>query len=234
MRIFRHVEEWFEECERLIDRDLDDIILLTGAEGSGKSTLAFQLAKRLDSSFNLESVGFSVNEYMDKARALPRGIGRAVMADEFLVNRRKAMRRETVDLMDFLQECRGLNLHHIICFPHADLLDRMVMDYRVRWHVHVPRRGLFQVKERVKFHSPTGEEQFAWRIVGQWKYGANKGSLWESYQERKLTHMSRSQGKEGERPPAEGLLEGWDLAFISTLPGRYEEACRPTRLEDKL
>jgi hypothetical protein len=204
---------------------LDDIILITGSEGSGKSSLALQLGAALDPEFNLLSIGFTVSEYMDLARNMPKR--RVVMSDEFLVNKRKAMRRETVDLLDFLQECRGLNLHHLICFPHADLLDKAVMDFRVRWHVHIPRRGLFQVKEKVKWYASGGVEQVSWRVVGQWFFNAPKGPLVDAYKEAKAAHMSRPRGDENEEKKA--LELEWDFAFLATLPGKYEQARRPKR-----
>jgi hypothetical protein len=227
MRVFKSVHEWLGECKALTapSSDLDDIILITGSEGSGKSSLALQLGAALDPEFNLLSIGFTVSEYMDLARNMPKR--RVVMSDEFLVNKRKAMRRETVDLLDFLQECRGLNLHHLICFPHADLLDKAVMDFRVRWHVHIPRRGLFQVKEKVKWYASGGVEQVSWRVVGQWFFNAPKGPLVDAYKEAKAAHMSRPRGDENEEKKA--LELEWDFAFLATLPGKYEQARRPKR-----
>jgi hypothetical protein len=222
MRVFKSVHEWLAECRALTapSSDLDDIILITGSEGSGKSSLALQVGAALDPEFSLSSIGFNVSEYMELARKMP--ARRVVMSDEFLVNKRKAMRRETVDLLDFLQECRGLNLHHLICFPHADLLDKAVMDFRVRWHVHIPRRGLFQVKEKVKWYASGGVEQVSWRVVGQWFFNAPKGPLVEAYREAKANHMARPRGDEKEAQ-SETNSE-WDFAFLATLPAKYEQA----------
>lgn len=221
-RVFRNVGEWLTECRGLIKQDLDNITLVTGVEGSGKSNLAYQLGKALDPTFGLPQVGFSIPQYIDIAKASAKG--QAVQSDEFLANRRKAMRRETVDLLDFLQECRGLNLHHLICFPHVDLLDRAILDFRVRWHVHIPRRGLFHVKEKITYYAPGGTQQTAWRVVGSWNFGPNKGTEWEAYKAAKFAHMMRP--KDGEETTQS---EEWNLEELKSLPFKYDEARRNGR-----
>lgn len=219
-RIFVSVSQWLSECKRVIREDLDDIILVTGVEGSGKSNLAYQFGKALDPTFGLHQIGFSVPDYIDICKNLPQpdGKGKAVQCDEFLVNKRKAMRRETVDLLDFLQECRGLNLHHIICFPHVDLLDKAVYDYRVRWHVHIPKRGVFEIKERHKYFGPGGTEQYYWKVVGRFIFGPNSGLEWDAYKQAKHEHMMRS-GDSEKKEDSE-----WDMSFLRSLPSRYQEA----------
>lgn len=220
VRYFKNVGEWLSECRSIVRQDLDNVILFTGAEGSGKSTLMYQVMKALDPNFSLDQIGFSVKDYIRIAKQSPKFA--AVASDEFLVNRRKAMRRDTVDLLDFLQECRGLNLHHALCFPHVDLLDRAILDYRVRWHVYIPKRGLFQVKERVKWYKPGGVEEYSWRVVGAWNYRPNSGAEWQAYQDAKMAHMMRDEGEE------ESEESAFDLDFLRTLPLKYQEAIRAT------
>lgn len=221
MRTFASVHEWISECKTLVAprSDLDNIILITGKEGSGKSSLMLQLGKALDPDFGLESIGFTISDYMDIARQMPKQ--RAATCDEFLANNRKGMRKETVELLDFLQECRGLNLHHLICFPHFDLLDKAVRDYRVRWNVHIPRRGIFEVREKTTWYASGGVEQTAWRAVGRWFFKAPQGPFVDAYKEAKMAHMMRPRGNEEEENGS-----AWDATFLRSLPDRYEQARR--------
>lgn len=220
MRIFSSVHDWLGECRQLVlpSSDLDNVILITGAEGAGKSSLMLQLAAALDPEFGLDAIGFTISDYVSLARKMPKR--RVVCSDEFLANSRKGMHKETVLMLDFLQECRGLNLHHLICFPHFDLLDKQVRDYRVRWHVHIPRRGLFEVQEKVKWYGQGGIENISWRAVGKWYFKAPKGPLVDAYKEAKTSHMMRPRGEEEDAP--KGVV--WDMEFLRSLPGRYDQA----------
>lgn len=187
-----HWRSWVEQNNALLrTRDLDNVVLFTGDEGSGKSTFAFQVMKRLDPTFDERRSFFTIPQFIQSAReAKPYS---AVLADEILVNRRKAMKRETVELLDFLQVCRGLNLHLGLCFPHEEMMDRAVVDYRVRWRFHIPKQGVAvpMNREMRQRRNQFGQlERYAtWVEYAPWKFSKNEGQTWERYQARKLAHM---------------------------------------------
>lgn len=185
------VHEWLEDCRAIVRDDKDNLILFTGPEGEGKSTIAFQVLHALDPAFGVDRVFFGIRGFLDGAPRAPQ-YG-AVLADELLSNKRKAMFRDTIELLDFLQVCRYMNLHMGICFPHVDLFEGAILNYRVRWQVHVPRRGVFYLKERVSrtYRSRSGVEKtiHSWIIRGSWRFKGNSGPLWEQYLAAKDNHI---------------------------------------------
>lgn len=190
---YRDVGVWLAEARALPKRDLDNLLLFTGAEGAGKSTIAYQVLKALDPSFSLKRVAFSVQDFIRLSASVPRGA--AYWGDEMLLNKRKSMTRDNIALLDHLQVCRGLNHHMAICFPHDMLLDEAVLNHRVRWNVHVPVRGIFEIRERTRFFRPGRPHAppvFGWKKVGRFRFAANRGPEWEAYLLAKEAHMRES------------------------------------------
>lgn len=229
-RVIKEVGEWVRECQTLVRKDLDNVVLFTGPEGVGKSTLMYQVMKNLDPTFSLSRIGFDIPSFISAARKAPKYS--AVASDEFLANRRKAMHRGTVDLLDFLQECRGLNLHLAICFPHVDLLDRAIMDYRVRWHIHIPVRGVFHLSEAHNFYQPGGVTSKAWRVIGKWRFNPLQGPEWDLYKDAKAKHMMGRGSIQEESEEENEWLPHVDI--LRGLPSEYEAMVKKARGLDVL
>lgn len=194
---FNDVGEWIADCRTTVRRDLDNLILFTGPEGQGKSTVAFQVMRALDDAFDSTRAHFGIASFLAHAPRTPR-YG-AVLADELEANKRRGMTTLTLDLLDFLKDCRGLNLHMGICFPHEDLFEGAILNFRVRWKVHVPQRGLFILYERVerKYRNKSREEVtvYQWVERGRWRFTKNAGALWAAYGEKKQEHMKNLGGR---------------------------------------
>lgn len=224
---YESVHEWIAECRALVRRDKDDLILVTGPEGEGKSTIAFQVAKALDPGFNVGRVSFGIQAFLKNAPKTPK-FG-AVLADELLANKRKAMYGETIELLDFLQICRGLNLHLLICFPHLDLFEGAILNYRVRWRIHVPKRGVFVLYERASktLRGKWGQEKTvaSWRVRGAWTFRENEGPIWDEYLLAKHNHM-RGRGVDVEAQPDTVELEdvGFDVEELRVAFVKLREA----------
>jgi hypothetical protein len=228
---FRTVHEWLADCRSTVRRDLDNLILFTGAEGSGKSTVAVQVMRALDGSFGVERIHFGIRAFLGGAPGTPQ-FG-AVLGDEMLVNKRKAMYGDTLELLDFLQICRGLNLHMGICFPHESLLDTAILNTRVRWKVHVAKRGSMVVSERRSrtFRAKGGVERtvHVWVERGRWRFGENTGPMWEAYLAKKAAHM-RGRGvdlvAQPKAPEAVEVDLGLDVIALRDHLGRILAASR--------
>lgn len=189
--VFENPFDWIEYCNRLIRaEDQDNIVLLTGDPGRGKSTLAMQLAYAFDPDFSLEHVHFTIPELLDDARQLEHY--RCVVADEFLMNRRGSMRKDNIDMVEFLQICRGLNLHMLLCFPYAHRLDRAVIEDRIRYMIDVPTKGLAVLMER-KRDKRTGIVSYP--EILRWTFEKNSGPRWDDYLAKKLL-MARQRDAE--------------------------------------
>lgn len=201
---FQSLSAWIKYCDYLLrTRDLDNIVLLTGDPGNGKSTLAYQLGVAFDPSFSEERMHFTIEELIRDAKA--REKYQAVAADELLMNRRHAMRKETKELLDFLQICRGLNLTMLLCFPHVARLDRAVLDDRVRWRIHIEKQGVATLLENVKHTTTdyTGHEiQVAeWKPSLVFSFGRNEGPRWERYLAKKIAKARERDIAQAENEP---------------------------------
>lgn len=210
---FATPQEWIDDCRSTVKADFDNLMLFTGPEGSGKSTLAFQILRAIDPTFTVARVQFGIRNFLAAAPETPRY--RAVLADELEANKRRGMSGATLDLLDFLKDCRGLNLHMAICFPHEDLFEGAILNFRVRWKIHVPRRGLWILSERTSRQyrkRSTGElvTIYQWHERGRWTFKENSGPLWDDYRAKKEAHMRSLGERYREEKSSAGNLGGVD------------------------
>lgn len=197
--------EWITQARALPKQDLDDVILFEGDEGVGKSTLAFQIARAIDPGFNVDRVYFDIEPFMEAAKRLPPGS--FILADEILAGNRHAMWGENVAFLDFLQMCRAQNLHLGLCFPHAEILDKPILDLRVRYRVNVPSRGVAWLHSRKVYYAGDGERVTSWKPHFRWRFGPNAGPLWEAYKAIKSDRIRRAALPESEREEQETTRE---------------------------
>lgn len=188
---FKDAKDWADYTNNLLrKRDLDNVVLFAGDPGNGKSTLMLQIARLLDPTFEINRIHFTVNNFLNDAKQ--RKPFECVAADELLMHRRKSMTKENIDMVDFMQVCRALNLHILLCFPHAGMLDRAVLDRRVRYRIDVPKQGIAQLSERhfKTIRDISGREDYAvvWTPASKpWHFGPNSGPFWEDYLAKKLS-----------------------------------------------
>lgn len=210
--MFDAPDDWLRFCRTLPQDGWDNVMLFTGPEGVGKSTIAWRVLRELDPTFSAARVHFGARAFLANAASTPRG--GAVLADEIELNKRRGMHGTTLDLMDFLKDCRALNLHIGFCFPHESLFDEGILNTRVRWKIHIPARGRMVLSERVTrevSNREGGTDQIhRWVERGKWQgIAPNQGPLWSEYVQKKELHMLAL----GERYAAEeqGLGGGVDV-----------------------
>jgi hypothetical protein len=150
----RNIEDWLTMVRRIPSHDEDCVILFTGVERSGKSNTAQVLLRRIDPSFGVHRIAWDNAAFFEIVRDLPKG--RAVLHDEAKINSRRAMSKGTLDLLDWLQVCGGLNHFIGLCFPRVHRTDAAVAE-RVRFNVHQVARG------RAVIRTWTGNDDQPWR-----------------------------------------------------------------------
>lgn len=192
--MYASVSDWVsKERRRVSAGDWDNVMLFSGVEGSGKSTWMRTIMKALDEGFNVDRIHFVLDQFLDSAPSTPRYGG--VALDEARLNKRRAMHGGTIQMLDFLQDCRGLNLHIALCFPHESLLDAAVKDHRVRWNWHVTERGTVLLRHRIKKTIRTRRgpvDVFEWKTIQGFHYKDDKGTeLRTAYNAKKEAHMRR-------------------------------------------
>lgn len=141
-------EPWFDECRRLVreETDYDDIHVFSGEEGVGKSKAMRLIFRHLDPTFDLSRIHFTQDDFLNQAATLPPGSG--IILDEWRGHKRLAMHGDRMEMLDFLKECRGLNLHIGIGYPHITQLEGDVLYQRLRWWNHIPERGILEIHRR--------------------------------------------------------------------------------------
>ncbi|MHB8586449.1 MAG: hypothetical protein ACYDDF_11530 [Thermoplasmatota archaeon] len=210
---YRSPRDWLDECQQLPAHDMDNVILYTGPERMGKSSLAIQHLHYLDPTFSIDDICGGIQDFIHRLKTRP-GKGGAILADEIRAHRRAAMRGDTIQLIETLTECGGLNRHLALCYPHEALFEGFLLDHRIRWKCHIPgpeelglpptvRPGVFQLYQRSirRWHdAQTGQETayVTWIERGRWKFNPTQGPLWDQYQQRKeermRAHLTPTQG----------------------------------------
>lgn len=192
-----NLEEWFAEAAKLPGQDFDCIILFTGEERSGKSETAIQVLSRCDPAFGVESIAFGIPQFFGIVSDLPKG--RACLLDEAPVNARKAMNKDIIKLLDYLQVCGGLNHFLGLCYPRAWRADKMLIE-RTRYNIHKVNRS--QALMRV----PSGDDDDPWKVLFRFKTGPAPNDIRTPYlmvkeaaaRERALELMPKKPEKEPE------------------------------------
>lgn len=198
------VTELIDKMRGVVRKNWDNVVLVSGVEGTGKSRLVLQIARAVDPSFSSNRIWFHREDFLACAKEAPR-YG-SVVWDEMLLSKRRTMSRNTVEVLDFLQVCRGLNLHLFLVTPHEDLTDAALTDYRVRWNLHVARRGVCKIRVRRRKSTPSGPKYW-WDTVGAFTYKAGSGSLVDAYEEKKKRHMRGMDRVTGDESYMRGGLD---------------------------
>jgi hypothetical protein len=220
--LFGTPRAWLDYCNRVVRDDHDNLLLYTGPEGSGKSNLALQHLQYADPTFTIDRVYFTIDDFLHGVRHVPR-YG-AVLLDEAMVNRRRSMHGANIRFLEFLQTCRGLNLHIGLCFPHSEMLDRGILNYRVRWNCHKVRRDAWMLRRRARCEDrehPDAPTYYWARDDGRWICYPVDGPIWGAYLRMKEEAMRKRLDDTTlpEEPPGPGEGES-DAEFIARRVGR--------------
>jgi len=130
-------------------KDKDYVICVDGKEGVGKSTLALQMAKYVDSTFNLKRIVFNPEEFREAIYKAKKG--QCIVYDEAFtgLSSRTSLSPVNKVLISLMMQMRQKNLFVILVLPTFFLLDKYAALFRTKALVHVyenkGRRGYFLV-----------------------------------------------------------------------------------------
>ena len=192
----------------LHDKDKDYIIVVDGREGAGKSTLAIQIGKYVDSTFNLDRVVFSPDEF--RAAVLSAKKGQCIIYDEAFTgfSSRNSLSPINHVLVSLAMQMRQKNLFIIIVLPTIFLLDKYMALFRTRVLIHVfeskGNRGYFKLfnfrlkkyliltgQKTMSYSHKTVRTNFKGRFYGKFALGDNNEE--EKYRTKKMKALSESE-----------------------------------------
>ena len=151
-------------------KDRDFVLVIDGEEGSGKSVLTMQIAKFLDSSFNLENVCFNSTQFIERLKKAPRFS--CIVLDEAFnsANSRASLTEVNRSLIGVATEMRQRNLFVLIVIPSFFDLDRYFALWRCKSLIHVyfnkkGGRGKYIIfpKSKKKYLYLTGKKFYDYR-----------------------------------------------------------------------
>lgn len=130
--------------------DFDNVLVVDGEEGVGKSTFALTLARSLtDGRFDPSQVVYNFEDWERVVDLSKRG--NVYLLDEGgnLGFSRDHSTGENKRLVKILMVARQVNPTLILCIPNFRWLDVYLREHRAHFRVHIERRGVAIVQERV-------------------------------------------------------------------------------------
>lgn len=119
------------------NKDRDYVMVVDGEEGCGKSVLAMQIAKYLDSKFNLDGIVFTADQFMKKIKEARR-FSCIVLDEAFNAsNARASLSQVNRAMLGVATEMRQQNLFIIMCIPSFFDLDKYFALWRCKSLIHV-------------------------------------------------------------------------------------------------
>lgn len=191
---------WIKDTTKKND---DVVCLIFGREGVGKSSLALTIAEIINQKrgidFNLKNnMHFSFRDW--KKATVNSKAGTVQIIDEaskFLLSRR-AMSAETVNALEFVQECRKFNNIHLVCIPSIKYIDKYFREDRINAAFHVTSKGrvtLYPGYYAVRLADPRTRKEVHARYGSKLKdtyrayedyFGAKKWKAYEDYCKSKI------------------------------------------------
>jgi len=158
--------------------DWDFVWVVDGVERGGKSVFAQQVAKVVDSTFNIDRIVFTPKQFEDAVKKAE--INTAIVYDEGFggLSARASMSMINMSLVKMLTEIGFKNLFIIICLPSFFDLDRYVALWRSRALFHIytgdnMSRGFFKAYnyEAKKFLYLVGKKLYDYKVANPNFYG---------------------------------------------------------------
>lgn len=152
------------DMRRNVQRDYDNVILITGGEGSGKSGCMYELLHRYkkdwDDSVDIEqSYTYNMDFMRDRFARSDFGNGIFWMDETTqIANNRDWQSQDNKDIVSILETFRSKKFLFGGCAPKLERVDVYIREFRMRYHIHVQPmafkstgylpRGIFELEKR--------------------------------------------------------------------------------------
>lgn len=179
------------EMWKNIDSDLDNVVMIDGAEGSGKSSLAYALATAFDPSFDMsKSYALNLKDLITLIHDNESPAGAIFWLDEasVIAGNRDWMMSDNKTFVKILEMFRSRRWVLLMCMPDASRSDVYLRENRIRYRLHTEwlewekspekQRGYFLLT-RIDYKATTGFRPS--KEIGYGTFGPMKKDVAEKY-----------------------------------------------------
>jgi len=137
------IDVWIKETGK--DR-FDIVCIIFGREGVGKSSLALTIAEIIHEKQGIEfdikkQIHYSLKAWKNATYNQRSGSVQIVDEGSRFLFSRTAMKGETVQAVQFIQDCRKFRKIHLICNPSLTTVDKYFREMRIHSAFHITSRG---------------------------------------------------------------------------------------------
>lgn len=219
-----------------IDHHKNAPIIVTGDPGAGKSTLISRIARKIDPSFDIDKVGFTLEEFNDIFSKLPTGDGLNGVYPQVDMDE-SAYAAFTDDRLKTEQTELAKNLivsrieQKIVYFgaPKSKQINSRVRDLGTIW-IDVSEPD-YDLQGYAEVHLPPPKKQSKYGSGKYWEpnyafvFKRESGEYWARYEEKKISFVKNAlsgNGKPGRKSPTPEIIdalmkEGWKDQKIADL-----------------
>jgi len=192
-----------EIIKEKIDHNKNAPVLVTGDPGVGKSTFISKVARKIDSSFDVDKVGFTLDEFNEIFAGNPQGNG-ALGIYPIADMDESAYAAFTDDRLQTAQTELAKNLiisrikKQIVFFgaPKAKQINSRVRDLATLW-VHVSEPD-YDLQGYAEVHLPPPRKQSKYGTGKYWEpsyaftFKKEKGEFWKKYEAKKVAFIKKA------------------------------------------
>lgn len=219
-----------------IDHHKNAPVIVTGDPGAGKSTLISRIARKIDPSFDIDKVGFTLEEFNEIFSKLPtgdglRGIYPQVDMDEsaYAAFTDDRLKTEQTELAKNLIVSRIEQKVVYFGAPKAKQINSRVRDLGTIW-IDVSEPD-YDLQGYAEVHLPPPKKQSKYGSGKYWEpsyafvFKRESGEYWTKYEAKKISFVKNAlsgNGKQGRKSPTPEIIdtlmkEGWKDQKIADL-----------------
>lgn len=198
--------------EKMLDKDKDFVLLVTGEEGNGKSSLALLMADYWDEDFDPgEQICMDHEQVIRTADELD--AGQAIVFDEgieALLSRNHGSKSNRI-MLEWFREVRAKNLFIVICMPEWKEIEKPIRDDRAHGLVRIVKQGFCHFFNEGKMNQIRVDSRGNKKRVEYPDYLFRSGwrdpagtDLWSVYQSMKRENVSNLAEKYLENDESSG------------------------------